>query len=425
MEKTTGQKLPDILVVDDDAGFRRQLAWSLAGTYDLREAADLESALRELRGRFFPLVLLDLHLSPEGKDLDGLDVLRWISRQIPETRVILLTGESDPQLAAETLRWGAWDFVLKPVDPEELLRILSRALRLTTMEQAGRTCSELDRIGGIVTANPEMARVVRASRQLAATRLPILILGPEGCGKTSLAVEILREGLPEGAPIRILPAGSIPEEWGEGAQGWVLEQVETLSAPLQARLEAQLDAEPRSAVSETVPRILATSRADLLPLARRGRFLPALARRFEMARLRVPSLAERPEDVPWIVRQVLAGFSSERNRPAPRPTPEAERVLAEMATRMEVRDLSQLLARAATRSSGAWISAEALLVSPGGAGGSLRTRRSRLEASVVSEALARHGGNVSHAARDLGVSRPTLHDLMRKHALDPSRFRGR
>ncbi len=417
---------PAVLTVDDDEGFRRQVTWMLGDRFLVRTAADLDAALAELGRQEFAVVLLDLHLQPDGKDLDGLEILRWIARHAPDSRVVLLTGESDPEIARETLRWGAWDFYPKPVDPDELRSIVSHAARLRDLEESEPAEPPgAERLGGMASVHPEMIRVLRAARALAATALPVLIVGPAQCGKTRLAREIVRAWDPQGRPPRVIAAGTLPDPRAEDADGaWILEQVESLPPRLQERLQSLL-VEPEARGAQFRPYLIATARADLLEAARRNRFRPDLARHLETARLEIPPLSLRPEDLPLLCGRILSEWSEEKGRLAPRLAPDAFAALSNQIGRCEVGGLAEILRAAAERTSGRWISADVVPPDRPVPASSLKDQRSRLEADLLQETLARRGGNVSQAARDLGVSRPTLHDLMRKHALDPARFRRR
>jgi two-component system NtrC family response regulator len=451
-----------VLVVDDDATIRTQLGWALADEYDVRSAGTLADALAALREFGPDAVTLDLSLTRRpGESEEGLEVLAAAQEAARPPKVVMLTGSEQREHAVRSIELGAFDYCEKPVDLEELLVVLRRAVRLRDLEEA-RTGGP-DRgwsagPDGMVGAGAPMAGAFVLIRTAGATDAPALIVGEPGTGKKRAARAIHDLSSRAGAPFATVDVGAAgdalerglfgaaqngaPPEGllGEARGGTLyLESVHALSASVQARLAAFLARSgggaghaPGSALQAARgewpgARLLAGSLHPLDRDVRAGRFRGDLFYRLSVVTVSLPPLRHRPEDVVALAEATLSSAAQTERRGAVGFTRAAERAMLAHDWPGNITELEARVRRAV-------IMARGRLVSPGDLGLSDETgagertldeARKGVERDVVVGALRQAAGNVSRAARAIGVSRPTLYDLIRKHRIEVAEFKGR
>lgn len=443
---------PNLLIVDDDEEIRSQLRWALADHYNVHSAGDRLLALELWRQHRFPVVILDLGLPPRPTEPDeGLATLAALLEQDRHVKVIIVSGQGEKANALRAVAEGAYDFLTKPVDPEELEVILRRAYYLSDLERELRelqTARGGEGFEGMIGDCPAMQAVFQSVRRVASSDVPVLILGESGTGKEMVARAIHRRSPRRNGPFVPINCGAIPENLLESelfghergaftgavtqrkgrlemAEGGTLflDELGELPVPLQVKLLRFLQEQTIERVGgrELIPvntRIIAATNVDLKKAMEAGRFREDLYYRVAVVVLQMPPLRERGDDVLLLARTFLRRFAAEANRnPAPQFGPAALRALQRHDWPGNVRELENRVRRAVIMAEGKTITPEDLeLTDPGEtvAARTLREVREAAERAAILGALRRHHWRVAPAAQELDVSRPTLYELMNR-----------
>jgi len=440
---------PKLLILEDDEGLRRQYRWALSD-YNLCLAGTRAEALNLMRVERPPLAIVDLGLPPDPDGAtEGLAALESILAMAPETKVIVASGNEVRAHALKAISLGAYDFYQKPVEIDVLRTILDRALRLYRLEAENRHLMALSHAGspidGIITSSPEMLRVCRTIEKIAPTNVAVLALGERGTGKELVAQAIHMLSPRRNRPFIAINCGAIPDTLLEselfghekgaftGAIKQTIGKIESahtgtlfldeigdLPQPLQVKLLRFLSTRviERIGGRQQVPvdvRIVCATNQDLDQRMADGRFREDLYYRLNEVVIRIPPLRERGEDSVLLASFFLKRFNGQFDRKLRGFTAEAIAAIAANPWRGNVRELENRVKRAVVMADGAQITAADLeLVAPetDGEDLDLRSARSRAERTVIQRALAQSNGNLSVAAKLLGVSRPTLYGLL-------------
>ena len=446
---------PILLLVDDDAEIRDQMKWALASDYQLLEASDRSTALAHVRHGMPRLVLLDLGLPPDTDGAsEGLAILREALRLNPIAKVIVVTGNSDRAKAVAAIESGAYDFIEKPVQLDVLKILLQRAAYLSNLEQDNRALqepSDQNEFEGLVGNSARIQDVFRMIRRVGPSDVPVLITGDSGTGKELVARAIHRQSARKGAAFVAINCGAIPEtlleselfgyEKGaftgatqqrkgriESAQGGTLflDEIGDIPLGLQVKLLRFLQEHEiqRLGAKETIAvdaRILAATNIDLQKAIREGRFREDLYYRLCVVTIAVPSLSERGADVALLARTFLMKFAEEQKKPLKGFTPQAIEALMVHHWPGNVRELENRIKRAVVMAEGRYLTPVNLELrepaSSEGDASTLRASRESREKDLVRLAMEKAEGNVSQAATDLGISRPTLYQLLARYGL--------
>jgi DNA-binding NtrC family response regulator len=447
---------PRVLVVDDDPGVRYTLREILASDgIEVEEAADGAEALVRFDASPVPLVITDLRMPR----MDGMELLGRLLARAPAPRVVLITAHGSERQAVEAMKAGAWDYFRKPFENEELLAVVRRALeavRLTAENE--RLTGELALSGSMVFASEAMRRLAQLVARVAPRDVTVLVTGESGTGKERVAEALWRASrradrsfvrfncaalVPELAEAELFGhargafTGAVrarPGLFGEADGGTILlDEVGELAPGAQAKLLRVLqDGEVRP-VGEDRPRrvdvrVLAATHRHLPELVAKGAFREDLFYRLNVVTLRVPPLRERPEDVPVLARLFLRRFAT---RFGVSEAPLTDVLLARLARHPwpgNVRELEHAVESLVALSPDGELDldlltrAAAVPETPGACEGEapalgLRPRVEAYERGLVVAALRAAKGNRSEAARQLGISRVTLHDKLRKYGL--------
>ncbi len=448
---------PRLLVVEDDAGLQAQLRWAYPD-FEVTVVGDRASAIAALRAEEPPVVTLDLGLPPDPEGIsEGLATLDAILALKPDTKVIVASGHNEREAALTAIAHGAYDYYAKPVVIEELSLIARRALALHRLEAENRRLAAGPDagnrvLGGLITAAPEMLRVARTIERVANTGVSVMLLGASGTGK-----ELLARGLHEASdrrtgafvaincaaiPENLLEAELFGHEKGaftgavkttegkiEQASGGTLFLDEVGDIPLQLQVKLLRFLQER--VIERIggrksiavdTRIVCATHQNLEAMIAQGSFREDLYYRLAEIIIRIPSLAERPGDATLLARAFLARHAPVMN---PRVRGFAEDALAAIEAWPwpgNVRELENRVKRAVIMADGRLVSAADLDLAPPGEDAAsplnLKSAREEVDRRVIAHALVRSEGNISNAARLLGISRPTLYDLMKQYALN-------
>ncbi|MBF0332550.1 MAG: PEP-CTERM-box response regulator transcription factor [Alphaproteobacteria bacterium] len=437
-----------LLIVEDDPGLRGQMRWALSEHQPIL-AGDRPQAMAAVRRDEPAVVVLDLGLPPDAAGAgEGLALIEAILAFRPATKIIVASGNEDRANAVAAIGMGAWDFFQKPVDPEALGLTVRRAFHVARLE------GELARLGaglrpsplaGVIAASPEMLKVCRAVERVGSSNVGVLLTGESGTGKEVLAQAL--HGLSPRAkmPFVAINCAAIPEtlleselfghERGaftgavkqtegkiEQAQGGTLflDEIGDMPAPLQAKLLRFLQNRSferiggRRSIAVDVRLISATNR-DLAAMMAAGTFREDLFWRLNEVGIHIPPLRDRDGDAVLLARFYLARFARALDRPLRGFTSEALAAIAAHPWPGNVRELENRVKRAVVMAEGKLVG-EADLDLPRADGQgpvpTLRQAREQAELGAVTRALALADGNISEAAKLLGVSRPTLYDLM-------------
>jgi two-component system NtrC family response regulator len=442
-----------LLIVEDDAGLQSQLRWSFEN-FEVAVAVDRESALAELR-RFEPAVVtLDLGLPPDpGGVSEGFATLREMLALVPSTKVIVVTGHDDRQNAVKAIGLGAYDFYEKPIDPDILGLVVERAANVRYLEEENRKLSasvSSSPFKQLIASSPEMLGVCRTVEKLGPTDVSTLVLGESGTGKEVL-VRILHS-LSTRADKRLVAinCAAIPEalleselfgyEKGaftgavkttlgkiETANGGILflDEVGDLPMSLQAKLLRFLQERVIERVGgrreiQVDVRVVCATHQDPRALIEEGKFREDLYYRINEATIQVPPLRERGGDAVLLARAFLTRFAREQQRPIRDFTHQALEIIDHYHWPGNVRELENRVKRAVIMADGTEITPvdlELESVQVESQPFSLREVREIAERRAIQRALGYTDNNVSRTAELLGVTRPTLYNLMKKHNL--------
>jgi two-component system NtrC family response regulator len=442
---------PGLLLVEDDEGLRSQLKWALTQDYQVSEAHDRQSALMAFRREAPAVVLLDLGLPPKPNDVEeGFLTLNGLLEQDPTTRVIVITGQSERPNALRAIDQGAYDFLDKPVRLEELQVQLRRAFYVAQLEKESRD-KHLRFTGeafeGMVGRSPVMQEVFEKIRKVATSDAPVLIMGESGTGKELAAQAIHRISVRRKGPFVPINCGAIPENLLESelfghekgaftgahiqrrgrielAEGGTLflDEVGDLSLHLQVKILRFLQDKriERIGGRETIQvdvRILAATNKDLEAELGKGGFREDLYYRLGVVKIALPPLRDREDDVKLLAEALFKEFKEEGGKHIKGFSPQALDALAMHDWPGNVRELENRIRRAVIMTEGGYVTPEALELAPRYGrfrGFGLREAREDLEKELIEQALTRNDWNLSRAAAELGISRPTLYDLMEK-----------
>jgi len=455
---------PRLLIVEDEEATRTQLRWALSEEYETAEAEDREGALKLLMTSRPHVVTLDLGLPPQPSDSgNGLRLLEDILDFDPLTRVVVITGNDDQSNAVKAVDMGAFDYYLKPVDISELKVILRRASHLRMIDEGAvgsgvvsERALEEPRFPEIVGSSRQMLSIFSTIDRAARSDVTVLITGESGTGKELVAGAIHTKSARGGAPFVPINCGAIPDtlieselfghekgaftgahvqrkgrlELGDGGTIF-LDEISELSPALQVKLLRFLQEREIERVGgrERIPldvRIIAASNTDLKKSIADGSFREDLYYRLAVVVIAVPPLRDRGEDSLLLARFFLERMSKEMGRKPRRFGQAAEEAIRSYAWPGNVRELENKVKRAIIMARGRVITPVDLdLPSPskGSPVTSLREARDEVERRTIITALQRNRGNISRAASEIGVSRPTLHALLGKYNLQPTEFR--
>jgi len=452
-----------ILVVDDDSDIRQQLKWGLGDGYTVLMAGDINEAINLFK-KFQPgVVLLDLGLPPhEHTSEEGFRGLAEMLELNPHAKIIMLTGNSERENALKAMQLGAYDFYPKPPVLSELNIIIGRAFHLANIEEQNRDLQrsiELKSKGftGIIGQCPAMQSVFATIKKVASSDVSIFITGESGTGKELVAQAIHAAGFPKGGPFIPINCGAIPENLLEselfghekgsftGAHSTVqgklqyahkgtlfLDEIGELPFNLQVKLLRFLQEGVIQRVGgrEDImidARTVCATNVDIVKAIADGRFREDLYYRISVITIALPPLRERGEDILLLANYFLRKFNDEYKKKVRRFSASAVNFLRTYDWPGNVRELQNCVQRAIIMGDAAVIEAADL----GGSGGdadvpetessvvTLREARDKVERDLIALALDRHSGNIVKAAEELGVSRPTLYDLLKKHSLTP------
>ena len=450
----SSDKGTQLLIVEDDLALQKQIKWSL-DQFSAVTADDRDSALVQLRRFAPPVVTMDLGLPPDADGTDeGFKLLEQILLQAPDTKVIVLTGQNGQANALRAVSMGAYDFLAKPFEPEVLGLTVERALRLAELQAENNRLHAMrqpDSLGGLITRDPAMLKVCRTIEKVASANATVMLLGESGTGK-----EVLARGLHQASPRRnerfvAINCAAIPDNLLEselfgyekgaftGAAKTTVGKIETanrgtlmldeigdLPMPLQAKLLRFLQERVIERVGgrQEIPvdvRIVCATHQDLKQLTTEGRFREDLYYRLAEIVVNIPPLRERVGDAALLAHAFVKRFASEHNRRSLTLADDAVRAVVAHPWPGNIRELENCIKRAVIMADGNQITADDLGLSApeaeGDASLDLRTVRDEAEKKAVIAALARSNGNVLRAAELLGVSRPTLYDLMHRFGM--------
>lgn len=442
-----------LLIVDDDSGLLRQLRWAFAD-HKVALAGTREEAIGRIRDEAAPVAILDLGLPPDPDGAsEGLATLMTIREIAPATKVIIATGNETREHALRAIALGAYDFYQKPIDIEVLQMIVGRAEQLFEIEAENRRLTEsvtASPIDGIVASSPQMLQVLRNIEKIAPADVTVLLLGESGTGKELLAQAIHKLSSRSRAPFVPINCAAIPETLIEselfghekgaftGAVRQTIGRIESahrgtlfldeigdLPLPMQVKLLRFLQDQIVERVGGRKPvqvdvRIVCATNQDLDRMMAEGRFREDLYYRLNEVRVQVPPLRHRPGDATALATYFLRRFAGEFGRPAGGLGISALVAIRDYPWPGNVRELANRIKRAVVMTDQSLITAADLdLSTPGEEAQSLdiRSARARAEREVIQMALAQAGTNLSKAAKLLGISRPTLYDLLQQHQL--------
>jgi two-component system, NtrC family, response regulator len=452
---------PKLLIVEDDEEIRSQMKWALLKDHEVGLAGDRASALTWFREHRPSVVLLDLGLPPHpGETTEGMAILSALLAEDRLTKVIIISGQGERANALEAIGRGAYDFLGKPVVMDDLRVILKRAYFLAQLEReqlAGAVApDDSTSFEGMLGSGTVMRGVFESIRKVASTDAPVLILGESGTGKELAARAIHHRSARKKGPFVAINCGAIPEnlieselfghEKGsftgahatrpgriESAQGGTLflDELGELPLPMQVKLLRFLQQREIERVGGRVAipvdtRVIAATNSDLKQDMTEGKFREDLFYRLAVVVLRLPPLRERGGDVLLLAETLLKRFAEHYGKAGLKYDPTCLARIERHPWPGNVREMENRIRRAVIMAEGKRVTPpdleleEAPIAAGGTApasaalGGNLKEAREQVERELIQQVLRRHGGKITSAAVELGVSRPTLYELMEK-----------
>jgi putative PEP-CTERM system response regulator len=441
---------PKLLIVEDDTGLQRQLRWAY-DDYEVVVASDRREAIDVVRAEEPSVVTLDLGLPPDPDGVsEGFATLAEILRLKPDTKVIVASGHGARESALRAIAEGAWDFYQKPIDIDALGLIVARAFHVHALEEENRRLATASReaLAGLITAAPEMLKVTGMIERVANADVSVMLLGASGTGK-----EVLARGLHEKSgrkgqfvaincaaiPETLLESELFGHEKGaftgavkttegkiELADGGTLflDEIGDVPLPLQVKLLRFLQERVIERVGGRKPiavdtRIVCATHQDVDAMVASGAFREDLYYRLAEIVVRIPSLAERTGDPVLLAKHFLHHYAKAMNRPVTGLSPDALSAIDAWGWPGNVRELENRMKRAVIMADGKSVTAMDLDLAERDAPDpiNLKAVRESADRKAIRHALARAEGNISNTAKLLGISRPTLYDLLKNYDL--------
>lgn len=457
--------MKEILIVEDDKDIQTQIKWGLSKGYKIHQAQDRPSALRLFNKNLPPVVTLDLGLPPQEDEAgEGLACLREILKNAPGTKVIVVTGNSDRENAIRAIDLGAYDYYLKPIDMDELKVIIQRAFYLSEIESENSRLHMLLKketgFAGMIGQSPEMLAVFDTIQKVATTDASVLITGESGTGKELVARAIHDKSSRNKGPFIPINCGAIPEalleselfghEKGAFTNAFAqqngkfeyadkgtlfLDEIGEMSTRLQAKLLRFLQEKKIQRVGgrkdiEIDTRVIAATNIDLNTAMKEKNFREDLFFRISVITIEIPPLRERGFDIKLLANTFLDRYKVMFKKKIKGCSRAAFDAIEKYSWPGNVRELENKIQKAV-------ITADSKIIQPnhlglddqsdivatdqlqqgGYRGITIREARKRLEMDLIVSAVERHRGNIKRAAEELGISRPTLYDLIDKYKL--------
>lgn len=449
---------PKILLVDDEENILKQMCWALEPDYHVFSTCDEGEAMNIFEQERPPIVTLDLSLNPHNPaDLGGMRLLDQMLAHDPTTRAIVITGNNDDANALRAVRLGAADYYAKPIRLEELKVMIRRAFHIHNLQQRVQQhdLSPSEGLHGIIGMSRCMKEIFRFIQRVAASDISVLICGESGTGKEVVARAVHQQSQRKDNPFVVVNCGAIPENLLEselfghekgsftGAHAQkrgrfelahtgtlFLDEIGELAPPLQVKLLRFLQDRRIERVGATHPieldvRIIAATNRNLQKDMENHVFREDLYYRLKVVPLDMPPLRNRKEDIIPLAEHFLKKFCHEHRKPPMSLSPEAEGALLMHPWPGNVRELENLISRSVVLSPRS-------ILKPSDLGFALdhiptdvnlKFARKAIEKDFVQKALHRNGGIVSRAARELGISRVNLYELINKYEIRVQEFK--
>jgi two-component system, NtrC family, response regulator len=445
---TMDQSKPTLLIVEDDPGLQKQLKWSF-GNYDVVTADDAESALSQVRRHNPHVVTMDLGLPPEpDSPRIGLELLSSLINLSPTIKVVVLTGQNERANALAAIDVGAYDFMAKPVEPDVLRLIVERAFRMHALQEENRSLRQrvhAEPLSGIISRDIGMSTLCRNVEKVAPTNATVMLIGESGTGKELFARGLHQLSNRRDGPFVAINCAAIPDTLLEselfgyergaftGAQkltkGKVefasggtlfLDEIGDIPGPLQAKLLRFLQERVierlggRQEIAVDV-RVICATHQNLDALITQGSFRQDLYYRLSEIVLKIPPLRSRPGDAVLIASAILKKIADGSSTGLALSS-DAVVAIDGYAWPGNVRELENVIKRATILAEGSQIKSSDLGLSSAETSvvKTLRDARDEAEKQAVQHAIGVSEGNIARAADLLGISRPTLYDLMKR-----------
>ncbi len=448
-----------LLVIEDDEDIVTQLKWGLSKDYRILIAEDRERALSLIKKEKPAVVTLDLGLPPEPHTtIEGFECLKAIIEEAPNTKIVVITGNDERESALKAINMGAYDFYQKPIEIRELKVILKRAFHLYYIEEENRRLQSIgeggERFEGLIGTCPQMQEVFSIIKKVAASDVTILVTGESGTGKELVAKAIHQRSTRKNGPFIPINCGGIPETlieselfgYEKGAftdakmqrigiieranKGTLfLDEISELPVHLQVKLLRFLQDRKiqRLGGREDIDidtRIIAATNIDLSEAIKDGRFREDLYFRIGIITIHLPPLRERGDDILLLAHNFLNRLNRIYNKKIKGFNKEAIIALKSYDWPGNVRELENKIQRAVLITDDQIIKPEDLLLGTSGLSmlnneriPTLKEIREKIEFEIIHKALIKNAWNISRTAEELGVSRPTLHDLIKKYGI--------
>jgi len=467
--------VPALLIVDDEEVILKQLEWAFKKDYRVTTAASEREALEAVKAKKPDLMILDLSLTDDPERLEGFYILETALQINPFLKIMVMTGHDERENALRAVELGAYDFFAKPIVIDELAVILKRACYVTGLEKdietLRRRAGERKDFEGIIAMSAPMLDIFNTVKRVAPTDVSVLVTGESGTGKELIAKAIHRRSPRHDGPFIPINCGAIPENLLESelfghekgsftgahvtrpgkfelADGGTifLDEIGELTQPLQVKILRFLQDQVIERVGGREPiqidvRIIAATNRNLEEMLSTKEFREDLFYRINTISLDLPPLRERGEDILLLAMYFLSHYNREYSKNIRGFSNTAHGTMTGYSWPGNIRELENRVKRAVIMTTGKLIQPEDLdlpyedelegesraegrgVAIP--AGTTLKEAREETERRLVTGALLRSRGNISAAAKELDVSRPTLHDLMKKLDIDPSDFKGK
>jgi two-component system, NtrC family, response regulator len=450
-----GEARQKLLIVEDDLGLQKQLKWSYED-FEVFCASNRDEAMALLRSEEPDVVTLDLGLPPDPDGVtEGFAVLDEMLKLKPDTKVIVASGHGAKESALRAISAGAWDFYQKPVEIDELHLIVKRAFHVRQLELQNEKLQQPNSggellLGSLISASPEMVKVARTIERVAPTDVSVMLLGASGTGKELLARGLHNASGRAGKPFVAINCGAIPENLLESelfghekgaftgavkmTEGKVeladggtlfLDEVGDIPLPLQVKLLRFLQERNFERIGGRKPisvdvRVVCATHRNLNQMIKDQSFRDDLYYRLAEVTVAIPSLIERTGDAVLLAKHFVAKFAREMNPSIKGMSGSAMSAIDQWKWPGNVRELENRIKRAVIMADGKFVTAEDLDFGDEDDDDlllNLKAAREAADRKAIKRAISRTEGNISSAAKLLGISRPTLYDLLKQYDL--------